>query len=64
MRIGDVYRIQSMLVNGQTEEDILHFFRWDYDEDEVRKFLPKNKTKRPVKKTTGKQADGDADHGL
>ncbi len=51
MRVGDVYKIESMLKNGMTEENVYARFVNDYPKDEIAKFLPKK-----AGKSTGKNS--------
>jgi len=57
MRVGDTYKIKSMVANGCTQEEILERFKNDYPADEIVRFIPKDvSTGESVQKEDEKEA--------
>jgi len=51
MRVGDSYKIKSLLKGGASEADILKRFKNCYPEEEIKRFMPK----KPVQKKAAKK---------
>lgn len=49
MRVGDVYKIQSMIKGGATEAEIVSKFKNGYPLAEIKKFIPKKRKPRKDK---------------
>ncbi len=62
MRCGDLSRMQGMLKNGKTLDEVKHAFRTKYTPEVIEEFLKESKPKkRRRRKPTTEETDGQPD---